>query len=163
MSLSSVRPVLIAGGGPVGVIAALALARQGIPVHVFEAEDRVNDAPRAATTHAATLEMLDEIGSDIGVSTKQTVLHRLQNAGIEMATSTRAQEITDRGVRATRNNSTQVFEADTVVLAAGFAPNTGLAEKLAGKFPTLYSIGDCVEPRKIVDAIDDGARVGREV
>jgi 2-polyprenyl-6-methoxyphenol hydroxylase-like FAD-dependent oxidoreductase len=56
------RPVLIAGGGPVGVIAALALARQSIPVHVFEAEARVNDSPRAATTHAATLEMLDELG-----------------------------------------------------------------------------------------------------
>src|ERR1051326_214369 len=62
MSSSSVRPVLIAGGGPVGVIAALALARQGIPVQVFEAADRVNDAPRAATTHAATLEMLEELG-----------------------------------------------------------------------------------------------------
>ena len=56
------RPVLIAGGGPVGVVAALALARQGIPVHVFEAELRVNDNPRAATTHAATLEMLAELG-----------------------------------------------------------------------------------------------------
>jgi 3-(3-hydroxy-phenyl)propionate hydroxylase len=56
------RPVLIAGGGPVGVIAALALARQGVPVHVFEAEARVNDSPRAATTHAATLEMLDGLG-----------------------------------------------------------------------------------------------------
>src|SRR5437868_5708962 len=55
-------PVLIAGGGPVGVIAALALARQGIPVRVFEAEDHVNDNPRAATTHAATLEMLAELG-----------------------------------------------------------------------------------------------------
>ncbi|TMJ33358.1 MAG: FAD-binding monooxygenase [Alphaproteobacteria bacterium] len=55
-------PVLIAGGGPVGVIAALALARQGIPVRVLEAEDRVNDDPRAATTHAATLEMLAELG-----------------------------------------------------------------------------------------------------
>ena len=62
MASSSARPVLIAGGGPVGVIAALALARQGVPVHVFEAADRVNDAPRAATTHAATLEMLDELG-----------------------------------------------------------------------------------------------------
>ena len=41
-------PILIAGGGPVGVIAALALARQGVPVQVFEAEDRVDDAPRAA-------------------------------------------------------------------------------------------------------------------
>jgi 2-polyprenyl-6-methoxyphenol hydroxylase-like FAD-dependent oxidoreductase len=44
------------------VITAFALARQGIPVQVFEAEARVNDSPRAATTHAATLEMLDELG-----------------------------------------------------------------------------------------------------
>jgi 3-(3-hydroxy-phenyl)propionate hydroxylase len=55
-------PILIAGGGPVGCVAALALARQGIPVQVFEAEPRVNDSPRAATTHAATLEMLAELG-----------------------------------------------------------------------------------------------------
>jgi len=44
------RPILIAGGGPVGVIAALALARQGLEVRVFEAMDAVNDAPRASTT-----------------------------------------------------------------------------------------------------------------
>jgi 3-(3-hydroxy-phenyl)propionate hydroxylase len=53
---------LVAGGGPVGCIAALALARQGIPVHVFEAQPRVDDSPRAATTHAATLEMLADLG-----------------------------------------------------------------------------------------------------
>jgi 3-(3-hydroxy-phenyl)propionate hydroxylase len=46
----------------VGVITALALARQGLAVHLFEAESGVNDAPRAATTHAATLEMLEELG-----------------------------------------------------------------------------------------------------
>ncbi|MGB6511113.1 MAG: FAD-dependent monooxygenase, partial [Xanthobacteraceae bacterium] len=45
-----------------GLIAALALARQSLPVHVFEAESKVNDAPRAATTHAATLEILEELG-----------------------------------------------------------------------------------------------------
>src|SRR5436305_5938598 len=56
------RPILVAGGGPVGCIAALALARQGIPVHVLEAEPHVDDSPRAATTHAATLEMLAELG-----------------------------------------------------------------------------------------------------
>jgi 2-polyprenyl-6-methoxyphenol hydroxylase-like FAD-dependent oxidoreductase len=44
------------------VVFALALARQGISVRVFEAEARVNDSPRAATTHAATLEMLAELG-----------------------------------------------------------------------------------------------------
>ena len=60
--MSSERPVVIAGAGPVGVVAALALARQGIAVEVFEAEARVNDSPRAATTHAATLEILENLG-----------------------------------------------------------------------------------------------------
>src|SRR5215475_14370594 len=59
--MATPRPILIAGGGPVGCITALALARQGLPVHLFEAEAQVNDAPRAATTHAATLEMLAEL------------------------------------------------------------------------------------------------------
>src|ERR1700722_13914999 len=60
--MASQRPILIAGAGPVGVIAALALTRQGFDVEVFEAEERVNDNPRAATTHAATLEILEDLG-----------------------------------------------------------------------------------------------------
>jgi 3-(3-hydroxy-phenyl)propionate hydroxylase len=55
-------PVLVAGGGPVGVVAAFALARQGIPVRVYEADAAIDEAPRAATTHPATLEMLADLG-----------------------------------------------------------------------------------------------------
>ncbi len=55
-------PVLVAGGGPVGVITALALAQRGIPVRVFEAAESVNNAPRASTLHPATLEMLASVG-----------------------------------------------------------------------------------------------------
>jgi 3-(3-hydroxy-phenyl)propionate hydroxylase len=62
MVSQSERPILIAGGGPVGAIAALALAQQGLPVHLFEAGDSIDDSPRAATTHAATLEMLARLG-----------------------------------------------------------------------------------------------------
>jgi 3-(3-hydroxy-phenyl)propionate hydroxylase len=55
------RPIIIAGAGPVGVVTALALARQGLEVRLFEAEPRVDHSPRAATTHAATLEMLERL------------------------------------------------------------------------------------------------------
>ncbi len=54
--------ILIAGGGPVGCVTALALAQRGFPVMVFEAEAQIDDAPRAATTHPATLELLAGLG-----------------------------------------------------------------------------------------------------
>ncbi len=60
--MQSAYPIVIAGGGPVGLVTALALARQGLDVHLFEAEARIDDSPRAATTHPATLEMLDGLG-----------------------------------------------------------------------------------------------------
>lgn len=39
------RPVLIAGGGPVGILLALALAQRNIPVRLYEASDAINEAP----------------------------------------------------------------------------------------------------------------------
>jgi 3-(3-hydroxy-phenyl)propionate hydroxylase len=61
MAMNS-RPILVAGGGPVGVITALALAQRGVAVRLFEAADAVNEAPRASTLHPATLEMIASIG-----------------------------------------------------------------------------------------------------
>jgi 3-(3-hydroxy-phenyl)propionate hydroxylase len=54
--------ILVAGAGPVGAVTALALAQHGFPVTVLEAEARIEDAPRAATTHPATLELLADLG-----------------------------------------------------------------------------------------------------
>ncbi|MEH2479087.1 3-(3-hydroxy-phenyl)propionate hydroxylase [Nitrobacteraceae bacterium AZCC 2146] len=56
------QPILIAGGGPVGILLALALAQRNIPVRLFEAAEAVNDAPRASTLHPATLEMISALG-----------------------------------------------------------------------------------------------------
>jgi 2-polyprenyl-6-methoxyphenol hydroxylase-like FAD-dependent oxidoreductase len=60
--MRSEHPIVIAGGGPVGLVTALALAQQGLDVYLFEAEAHIDDSPRAATTHAATLEMLEGLG-----------------------------------------------------------------------------------------------------
>ena len=57
--MSEPRDVLIAGGGPVGLFAALLLARRGVEVTVFDENEEVQKDPRAATTHPGTLEILD--------------------------------------------------------------------------------------------------------
>ena len=55
--------VLIAGAGPVGLVLALSLARRGHRVTVVEKlVDLLDQVRRAGTIHAATLEMLDDIG-----------------------------------------------------------------------------------------------------
>jgi 3-(3-hydroxy-phenyl)propionate hydroxylase len=56
------RRVLIAGGGPVGLLAALLLGRRGIPVRLFDGNDGPQADPRAATTHPATLDLLGAAG-----------------------------------------------------------------------------------------------------
>ena len=54
--------VLIAGGGPVGLLCALVLGRRGVRVRLFETQATLLDDPRAATTHPATLDLLSDDG-----------------------------------------------------------------------------------------------------
>ena len=56
------KSVLIAGGGPVGLLYAWHLGHQGIPVRLFDDNDGLQADPRAATTHPATLDLLAENG-----------------------------------------------------------------------------------------------------
>jgi 3-(3-hydroxy-phenyl)propionate hydroxylase len=54
--------VIIVGAGPVGMVCALALNRQGIPVTVLEQEPAPVQDQRAASIHPPTLELLDDLG-----------------------------------------------------------------------------------------------------
>jgi 3-(3-hydroxy-phenyl)propionate hydroxylase len=56
------RRVLIAGGGPVGLLCAWLLGRQGLPVRLFDVNASPQADPRAATTHPATLDLLADDG-----------------------------------------------------------------------------------------------------
>jgi 3-(3-hydroxy-phenyl)propionate hydroxylase len=54
--------VLIAGAGPVGLVAAANLVQRGVPVTVFEAGATLSEESRASTFHPPTLDMLDGLG-----------------------------------------------------------------------------------------------------
>ena len=53
---------IIAGEGPVGLIAGLMLGRAGIDVTLCDMGDILYQHPRAATIHPATLDILDHLG-----------------------------------------------------------------------------------------------------
>jgi 3-(3-hydroxy-phenyl)propionate hydroxylase len=56
------RNILVVGAGPVGSVAALACARFGHAVTLLEAQQRIDDSPRASTTQPPTLEILAALG-----------------------------------------------------------------------------------------------------
>jgi 3-(3-hydroxy-phenyl)propionate hydroxylase len=56
------RPVVIAGAGPTGLMCALSLRRQGIPVVLCEAEPGLTHDLRAGSFHPPTLEMMAPYG-----------------------------------------------------------------------------------------------------
>jgi 3-(3-hydroxy-phenyl)propionate hydroxylase len=54
--------VAVVGAGPVGLCLALRLARDGVPVVLYEQAEELPTDLRASTFHPPTLEMLDELG-----------------------------------------------------------------------------------------------------
>ena len=62
MSDGNHNRIIVAGGGPTGLIAAIVLARQDIPVLLLEAQEKPEDHRRATTFHPPTLEYLRELG-----------------------------------------------------------------------------------------------------
>lgn len=56
------KPVIIAGAGPTGLMCALALRAQGIPVVLLEAEPALTHDLRAGSFHPPTLEMMAPYG-----------------------------------------------------------------------------------------------------
>jgi 2,4-dienoyl-CoA reductase (NADPH2) len=128
--------VVVVGGGLVGCEAAEFLAAKGKKVTV--------------------LEMLDRIANDIGTTTRWTAVSRLRKAGVRIETKAKAEAITDKGVKATREGTPLFFEGGSVVLAVGLKAEKTLAQELEGRVADLHVIGDCVEPRRIGEAMSEG-------
>jgi 2,4-dienoyl-CoA reductase (NADPH2) len=70
------------------------------------------------------------------------------------------------GSAAVRNHYTEEvddLEADTVVLSFWRKSRNGLFDELQGQVPELYRIGDCVSPRRYINAIEEGFNIGMQI
>ena len=130
--------VLIIGGGLVGSETADFLSEQGREVTI--------------------LEMLPEIAVDVQDVVRHFLLQRLYNYGVQIETETTVREITENGVKAIKNGRELQLEGyDNIIIATGARPVRALEDQLQGKVPELHVIGDAAEPRKAIDAIEEGA------
>ncbi|WP_433359664.1 FAD-dependent oxidoreductase [Streptosporangium sp. CA-115845] len=82
--ISQDAPVIVVGGGPVGLTTAVALATHDVPVVLLESGDgSVRAEWRGSTLHPPTLELLDEIGLTPEILSGSTRVDRVQHRDLE--------------------------------------------------------------------------------
>jgi 2,4-dienoyl-CoA reductase (NADPH2) len=166
------RRVAVVGGGATGAETALFIARIGAlspDVAVFlaargglSAEEAVSMTCRGIKD-VTILEMLGRIGDDIGRSTRWTVLQSLKLNHVETITKARVVRIVPEGVFYLRDGREQLLPADTVVIAVGAEAEGGMEDSFRDLAPECYAVGDCVRPRKILDAIHEAWEAARRI
>ncbi len=142
------KRIAILGGGLVGLELGIYMQGRGHDITVIEVLDRLNTQQFSMHTLALN-DMLARLPIDVKLST-------------------RALEITDRGLRAegpcAKGKKEEYFiEADTIVYATGMKPlmNEGIALSMCAK--EFYQIGDCVVPENIMAATQPAYTIARDL
>lgn len=108
-----------------------------------------------------TAEIGDQLLPDL---LKPNLLEWLDKKGTKKYTGVKFNEVTKNGLVITTSDGKKVtLEGKTVVTAMPLLPNTDLYDSLQGVAQEIYAIGDCNKPNLIVDAVADGARIGRRI
>ena len=175
------KDVVIIGGGTVGCEVALYAAMEGamkpevacflLKHHVISADDAVGYTTKG-NKNITILEMKKKVGGGFGISTRWVIMNELKNAGIKEVTNVKVKEITNnysengktlRGVVYEKDGKDNFAKADTVIVAAGYSSDNSLLKQVEGKFPEIYSIGDCVKVRTALEAVHEGFQVALKI
>jgi len=135
--------VVVWGGSQIGVETAELLASQEKKVIIVEESTKV--------------------GRDITIFDVWGVRMRLYKLGVKMLTKSTLREMLPGAVIVVGQDGEQTIPVDTVVVAKKLKANKELRESLGGVVNELYAVGDCVAPRKAINAIHDGFRVGVQI
>ncbi len=136
------KKVAIIGAGIVGTEVGMYLAEQGKEVVV--------------------LEMLDTIMTGITPDEKVAYEQRISKLKMCFQTGKRLESVSGKKITLIdRFGMQSEMTADTIVLACGFRPNREIIDALDASRIKVVDIGDCMRPRKILDAIRDGYTAGK--
>ncbi len=166
------KKVVIVGGGAVGIETALYLAEKGTIdgeslkfLLTHQADDLkflLNMATRG-TKDITIVEMLPEIGKDVGLSTRWCFMQDIQRHGIKVLTSSKVVEINKEGVVVEYEGQMRKILADSIVIATGSKPFVPLVDFLKEKGIPYLVVGDAKKIGKAIDAIHEGYEEGLKV
>ncbi|MBW2116444.1 MAG: FAD-dependent oxidoreductase [Deltaproteobacteria bacterium] len=166
------KKVVILGGNAVGLETALYLANQGtlspdvlhfLMTNRAESIETLTELLNKGNKNVTVVEMIEKAGKDVGLTTRWTIMAELKRLGVTVMTKTKAVGIKAGGMEIERENGVDFLPADSVVIAAGSAPENGLVSKIKRLVPEVHTIGDAKEPRKALDAIREGYIVGLKI
>jgi len=143
--------VLVVGGDSVGCEVADAIAGFG-------------DNPLDVDNRVTIIEALSGVAEDEVPGARMLLRQRLRDKGVTIITDATVREITDDGAVIEKNGEQQeVTGMDHIVLACGARAVENLSDKIRDKVPEVHVIGDAKQPRRALEAIAEGAEVGRAV
>lgn len=138
--------VVVIGGGTIGAEIALELAEiKGKNVTIIELGSEI--AAQGNLLYRIALRQKMEV---------------LKNLNTLMESSCR--EIASAGVHVTLKCGEERFiKADTVIIATGVVSDKSVAESFYGITPDTFMIGDCDQPRKIMEAVFEGYAIASRI
>jgi 2,4-dienoyl-CoA reductase (NADPH2) len=138
------KRVVIIGGGIQGCELAEFLVKRGRRVTIVEESDQMGEG------------MIRHL--------KDQLFYWFREKGVVMLPGAKPVVVTEKGLTVlTKEGYRRTIAADSVIPAIPMKPNTELFERLKGKVPEVYAIGDCNNPGLIADAIADGWKIGNVI
>ena len=103
------------------------------------------------------LELLPELASSMEPRGRRLLVERLQKLQVQALTQCSISEVRGQTVFYIRGGLRHRIDGvDSVVAAVGSTAAKGLAGALNGMGVAIYTVGDCVKPRRILEAIREG-------
>ena len=104
------------------------------------------------------------LGAGIPIEDQMRFFPWLDKKGIVRYTEAKFEEVTAEGlVITTKEGEKKTLAADTILVTLPYFPNADIVKSFEGKAPEIHTIGSCSEPGLIVNAIADGAKIGRKI
>ena len=96
--------------------------------------------------------------------TREFLMERRGRYRVKIRVDAKVKEILDDGVVLSTNGGEESIRGvDTIVLAMGAKSVDDLSNQISDKVAEIYVIGDALKPRQAIEAIAEGAEVGRRI